>query len=116
MKGTVEGKFARTIGGIILRLNENELELGTDNPLIEKSSDKLEDLIGTSDVLLVDISPDSEGGIVVPRIAETLNDLNAYKKRFETKDWILVGVATREQVNAAMFYASDEEKEEETKK
>ena len=117
MKGTVEGNFVRTFNGGIYKLSENDVSLGTENPLIKKSGSKLEDLMEIMDVLMIDISPEKDSeGIVVPRIAETAADLQAISKRLESGDWVLKGIAPYEQVYAATFYNSDEPKEEETKK
>ena len=49
--------------------------------------------------MYIDISPDNSGGIVVPRIAETLNELEEWKKRFYSGECILKEIITREQID-----------------
>ena len=55
-------------------------------------------LIEPMDLMYVDISPDDCGGIVVPRVAETLNELKEWKERISNGSCILKGVVTREQL------------------
>lgn len=47
------------------------------------------------DILYIDISPDDCGGIVVPRIPETLAELERYIQGFKSGEIILKGVAKK---------------------
>lgn len=73
-----------------------------------KASHKLEDLVEPMDLMYVDISPDDCGGIVVPRVAETLNELKKWKKRFSNGSCILKGVVTWEQLESMSYKVKEE--------
>lgn len=60
-------------------------------------------LLRPLDLIYVDISPDDYGGIVVPRIAETLGELEKYKEYLSTGYWILKGVVTKEQLVEKLY-------------
>ena len=62
------------------------------------------DLIEVDDLLYVDISPDDCGGIVVPRIAETENELKIFKGYIKTGQWILKGIVTKEQLEMSCYW------------
>lgn len=68
-----------------------------------KASYNIIDLIEPMDLMYIDISPDNCGGIVVPRIAETLNELDKWKERFSNGSCILKGVVTREQLESNIY-------------
>ena len=68
-----------------------------------KASHNIIDLIEQQDLLFIDISPDDCGGIVVPRIAETLAELEIYKERINSGEYILKGVVTREQIQSNLY-------------
>lgn len=71
--------------------------LGLKNVL--EASHNILELIKPLDLLFIDIDPyDGYGGIVVPRIAETLNELNKYKELIKSGQWKLVSVITYEQI------------------
>ncbi len=60
-------------------------------------------LIEPMDLMYIDISPDDCGGIVVPRIAETLNELDKWKSRFANSICILKDVVTHEQLENGKY-------------
>lgn len=61
------------------------------------------ELIELMDLMFIDISPDDCGGIVVPRIAETLDELERWKKHISNGYWILKGIVTKEQIESARY-------------
>ena len=65
---------------------------------VKKFSNNIIDLIEPMDLMYIDISPDDCGGIVVPRVAETLNELEEWKERISSGECILKGVLTKEQI------------------
>jgi len=69
----------------------------------EKASFDITDLIEPMDLMFIDISPDDCGGIVVPRIAETINELEQWKERIFNKNCILKYVLTREQTESGRY-------------
>ena len=69
----------------------------------EKASFDITDLIEPMDLMFIDISPDDCGGIVVPRIAETINELEQWKERISNKNCILKYVVTREQIESSRY-------------
>lgn len=70
---------------------------------IVKSNPNILELLEPMDLLYIDISPDDCGGIVVPRIPETLDELNNYINRIKSGECILKGVVTREQIENNMY-------------
>lgn len=68
-----------------------------------KSSPNILELLEPQDLLYVDIDNDFEGGIIVPRIPETLNELNDYINKIKSGELILKGVVTHEQLMERMF-------------
>ena len=68
-----------------------------------KTSHNIIDLIEPSDLMYIDISPDDCGGIVVPRVAETLNELEKWKERISNGSCILKGIVTREQFESMSY-------------
>ena len=66
-------------------------------------SPNITDLIQCGDIVYVDIDNGYEGGIIVPRIAETLQELKTLKDRIINKHWILKSIVTREQINEIEF-------------
>lgn len=73
---------------------------------ILKTSHNLIDLIELMDLMYIDICPDDCGGIVVPRIAETLRELNDFKERFASGNCILKSVVTHEQIRSICYEVS----------
>ena len=65
------------------------------------------DLIEPMDLMFIDISPDDCGGIVVPRIAETLDELERWKEHIFNGYWILKGIVTREQIEYTIYKVSE---------
>jgi hypothetical protein len=70
---------------------------------IIKSNPNILELLEPMDLLYIDISPDDCGGIVVPRIPETQNELNGFVEFIKSGHWILKGVVTREQIENNMY-------------
>ena len=69
-----------------------------------KASNNIIDLIEPLDLMYIDIEPnDGHGGIVIPRIAETLNELEKWKKRFESGECKLVYITTHEQIESMQY-------------
>jgi len=73
---------------------------------ITKTSKDIIDLIEVEDLMYIDISPDDYGGIVVPRIAETLNELEKYKKML-SNGCVLKGIVTHEQLQRECYWTED---------
>ena len=71
---------------------------------INKSSPNVLDLIEPMDLLYIDIDPDDGcGGITVPRIAETQEELDKIKNKLRLNIYMLKGVITREQLNRMIY-------------
>ena len=69
-----------------------------------KASHNIIDLIEPLDLMYIDIEPnDGYGGIVVPRVAETLNELEKWKKRLESGECKLVYITTHEQIESMQY-------------
>ena len=110
-----EGMYVRTKYGIAKIINISDEYLECDNTIMKsfeesfcswsiselnivKANYKLEDLVEAGDLMYIDVSPDNYGGIVVPRVAETQNELDKWKQRFASGECILKGVLTKEQI------------------
>lgn len=74
---------------------------------IIKASFNIIDLIEPMDLMYIDIFPDDCDGIVAPRVAETLNELEKWKERFASGDCILKGVFTKEQIKQNIYWLGD---------
>ena len=74
---------------------------------VVKASHNILELIEPMDLMFIDISPDDCGGIVVPRIAETTNELEQWKERISNKNCILKYVVTREQIESSRYKVGD---------
>jgi hypothetical protein len=72
-----------------------------------RQSSNIEDLIDALDLLFIDISPDDYGGIVVPRIAETERELEIWKKKFKSGEYILKGVVPKEVIATYTYWIGD---------
>ena len=90
-----------------LFLNNERDNISIDGECFEKeeikTSHELKDLVEPMDLMYIDISPDDWGGIVVPRVAETLNEFKKWKKRFDSGKCILKGIVTREQLESMSY-------------
>ena len=75
--------------------------------VLKEPSFNLIDLIEPMDLMYIDILPDDCGGIVVLRIAETLNELNDFKERFASGNCILKGIFTKEQIKVNTYWVGD---------
>lgn len=110
-----KGMYVRTKYGIAKIINISDEYLECDNTIMKsfeesfcswsiselnivKANYKLEDLVEAGDLMYIDVSPDNYGGIVVPRVAETQNELDKWKQRFASGECILKGVLTKEQI------------------
>lgn len=89
------GKIIK-IDNNIYELDKNEVT--TDEYIIGEPSENIIDLIKPMDLLFLDIDYGYEGGIIVPRIAETMNELNKVKEKIKNGELILKYVVTREQI------------------
>lgn len=69
----------------------------------EKANYDLLELIKPLDLMYIDILPDDCGGIVVPRIAETINELEEWKERIRSGECKLVMIATSQQINEICY-------------
>lgn len=65
---------------------------------IIKSNPNILKLLEPMDLLYVDIDGGFEGGIIVPRIPETQNELNSYIEKFKSGELILKYIVTYEQL------------------
>lgn len=65
------------------------------------------ELIEPMDLMFIDISPDDCGGIVVPRIAETLDELEKWKDHISNGCCVLKGIITREQIESNIYKVSE---------
>ena len=63
-----------------------------------KVSKDILDLLDPGDLLFVDIDNGYEGGIIVPRIAETENELKGYIDNIRDGTYTLKGVLTKEHI------------------
>lgn len=88
------------IDNSIYELDNNEV---TADKYIIKASHNIIDLIEVMDLMFIDISPDDCGGIVVPRIAETINELEQWKEHISNGYWILKGIVAKEQIESARY-------------
>lgn len=77
-----------------------------DNSII-KSSPNIIDLLEPMDLMYIDIDNGYEGGIIVPRITETQNELNEYIEKFKDGTLILKGVITKEQLDNSTYWIGE---------
>ena len=71
---------------------------------IIKSNKDIIELLEPMDLMFIDIDNGYEGGIIVPRIAETENELKGYIDNFRDGTYILKGVITREQLERGVHW------------
>lgn len=70
----------------------------------KKANYDLLELIEPLDLIFIDIDPnDGCGGIVVPRIAETLKELDKWKKRIRSGECKLVSITTNQQIESMSY-------------
>lgn len=91
------GMYVRTLNGKIWIIKSKQAISGHRKDIFNASYE-LMDLIETGDLMYIDISPDNCGGIVVPRVAETLNELNKWKEKFASGECVLKAILTKEQI------------------
>lgn len=71
---------------------------------LSKASHNILELLEPLDLMYIDIDPnDRHGGIVVPRIAETLNELEKWKERISSGECRLVSITTHEQIEQISY-------------
>lgn len=70
---------------------------------IKNASYDILDILEPQDLLYVDISPDECGGIVVPRVPETVYELERLRENIEIGNYILKGVVTHERIQKLMY-------------
>ena len=110
-----KGDYIRTYDGFIGKVKSIEpIELGYnhycfENTFIEKFDIDIKlvkrdpiDLIEPQDLMYIDIDNDYAGGIIVPRVAETMWELERYIDRLKNKEVTLVSIVTHEQLNNCM--------------
>ena len=118
-----KGMYVRFLGGEIGKVANYEYEeeyvnghtISLENDDISlcceekdfKARHNIIDLIEPLDLLFIDISPDDCGGIVVPRIAETLAELETYKEIIKSGECILKAVLTKEQIQSNIYKLDD---------
>ncbi len=89
--------------GLYLKHN-GKIHLSKDYMNKMECSNDILDLIKPQDLMYIDIDPyDGHGGIIVPRVAETQNELNKYLEPIKNHEHKLVGVLTLEMINNNMF-------------
>lgn len=79
-------------------IGDNIIKLAKENPI---------DLIEPQDLMFIDIDNGFAGGIIVPRVAETPDELTKYIKSFKNKETTLVGIVTHEQLDNCMYKVGD---------
>ena len=111
------GNYVRTKNGKIIKIKDKhysylfETEYREEYKVIKSSPNTL-DLIGVGDLMLIDISPDNCGGIVVPRIAETQAELDEFISKIQKGEYILEGVLTKEQIENQVYWLGLDKEEE----
>ena len=91
------GMYVRTLNGKIWIIKSKQAISGHRKDIFNASYE-LMDLLETGDLMYIDISPDNYGGIVVPRVAETLNELEKWKTKFASGECVLKAILTKEQI------------------
>lgn len=72
---------------------------------ITKASHNIIDLIEPLDLLYIDIDPhDGHGGIVVPRVPETMNEVKKYVDGIKKDEIRLVGIVTRKVIQDSCYW------------
>ena len=64
-------------------------------------------LIEPMDLLYVDIDNNYEGGIIIPRIPETQNEVDNFKSYIECGYWILKGIMTHERLEDQVYKVNE---------
>ena len=83
------------------------IECGRDIMKELESKSDITDLVAVGDLMFIDISPDDCGGIVVPRIAETLAEGLNYNKKFKSGEYILKGIVPKEKIESMIYWVGD---------
>ena len=101
------GEITRSINVSPIRGNRiyyaNGDDCWFDISAVRNFSPNILELLEPMDLLYVDISPDNCGGIVVPRVPETLNELEEYIEKIKSGECILKYVVTHEQLEKDMY-------------
>ena len=98
------GRITEFEGDLVFFDNDEFITYKSYHNEIVKILPNILDLIGVDDLLYVDISPDDCGGIVVPRIAETENELKIFKGYIKTGQWVLKGIVTKEHLEKSCYW------------
>ena len=80
------------------------IECGRDIMKELESKPDITDIVAVGDLMFIDISPDDCGGIVVPRIAETEYDLERFKEKFKSGEYVLRGIVPKEKINNMIYW------------
>ena len=83
------------------------IECGRDIMKELESTPDISDLVAVGDLMFIDISPDDCGGIVVPRIAETLAEEQNYNKKFKSGEYILRGIVPKEKIESMTYWVGE---------
>lgn len=83
------------------------IECGRDIMKELESTPDITDLVAVGDLMFIDISPDDCGGIVVPRIAETLAEEQNYNKKFKSGEYILRGIVPKEKIESMTYWVGE---------
>lgn len=113
------GDYVRTKFGMISKIIDTNLAEVADRYEVEnglliykgdiiKSNQNILELLEPQDLMYIDIDNGWAGGIVVPRIAETLAELNEYIDDFKNKKCTLVGVVTHEQLHSIVYKVGED--------
>lgn len=82
----------------IVRTNPGFL-YSKDSEVVQETHPDLLELLKPGDLLYIDIDPhDGHGGIVVPRVAETMNELEKYVELIRKGEWQLDGIVAYEKL------------------
>ena len=84
-------------------LNIYDATFKEDAKIISKLSSNILKLLKPQDLLYVDIDNEYAGGIIVPRIPETQNELNKMIELIKNGTWILKDVVTYEQLKNCKY-------------
>lgn len=83
------------------------VECGRDAMKELESKADIVDLVKVGDLMFIDICPDDCGGIVVPRIAETLAEGLNYNKKFKSGEYILKGIVPKEKIESMTYWVGE---------
>ena len=88
-------------------LEHEFIQCGRDIMKELESKPDITDLVAVGDLMFIDISPDDCGGIVVPRIAETLAEGLNYNKKFKSGEYVLKGIVPKEKIESMTYWIGE---------